>query len=121
MAAACATHQQVLPVTVVTWQLLAFLIVEAALASSSLLSNHGNRVLVKLQELKNLVSLTSSERGDARQWLLTWLETPLQLFMPILSIFVTLQALSSSLDSIPMAKAFLNTLKQAACLDSGVE
>lgn len=77
--------------TVVSWQLLAVIVVEAALASSSLLSNHGHRVLVKLQELKNLVSLASSERGNARQWLLTWLETHLQLFMPILGVFVTLQ------------------------------
>eukprot|EP00913_Durusdinium_trenchii_P004232 g3924.t1 len=107
-ASAALSSQALLPVTTLSWQWLAVQTIEMALSANSILSYNGHRVLVKLQELQNLVSPTASERGQAWQWLSMWLTVPLQLIMPTLGTWITLQIVSGAIAGIPLAEEFVS-------------
>lgn len=109
-AAGAATSMiEVRPVTAVTWQLLAVHAAEVALAASSVLSYNGNRVLIKLQMFKDLFSEEQLERGTAWRWMTSWLQMPVQLFMPSLGMLLTLLVLSQAVEGIPMAQEAIHT------------
>lgn len=108
-AGAASSMIEVRPVTAVTWQLLAVHAAEVALAASSVLSYNGNRVLIKLQMFKDLFSKEQPERGTAWTWISSWLQMPVQLFMPSLGMLLTLLVLSQAVEGIPMAQEAINS------------
>ena len=111
LAAACAvsTFNEVIPVATVIWQLFAVHTAEVALAASSVLSYNGNRVLIKVQMLKDLTSTEQLERGIAFNWLKAWLQMPMQLFMPSLGMLTTLLVLNLAVSAVPMAEELIAT------------